>query len=131
MTQQEMSDTIKGILKTIRSIRHVYGINELPVSVNEFPAALLVLGPTDYHFAHTGGIHLIIRILLLFTKGDVPTALNKIPPYIAETGDDSVSLAIETGTNQRFHTISNTGSGFTQWGGGIYISTEFEIECLG
>jgi len=133
---ENMSAGLKVRLQTISDINHVYSANELPNVINEFPAALILPGETEYNKSFTNKIDVSFRILLIITKQDNPSALNRLLDYMNPSGDDSVYGAIAADT-----TLSGTaddcivskcsGVGAVTWGGHVYLGTEFEVLAYG
>lgn len=132
MSVQTIGDGIKTRLQTITGLR-VFAPDELPDSINEFPAAVILPGETVYH-AHFGGdADYTFRIIVMTGKQDNPSALNRLLPYLELTGTSSVKAAIETdatlnGSADDCKVVSNTGLGVTSWGGVSYLSTEFTLQ---
>jgi hypothetical protein len=130
-----MGDGLKTRLETISGLR-VYAPKELPDSVNSFPAALILLGDTNYLQTYTNDVEVIFRVLLLLTKQNQPSALNKLLDYIEPTGVKSIRAAIDGDTTLGGAAdfavmVSCSGAGVTTWGGHIYLSTEFEVRVHG
>lgn len=119
-------------LETISGLA-VFSPDEIPDSINEFPAAIILPSKTDYHFSHDGGMDSDWRILILVSKQDTPSALTTLIPYAEETGTYSVKAAIEA-DRQLGATVGdcivtgNTGAGAVIWGGHIYLGTEFNMQ---
>lgn len=123
---------LKTLLETISDIKSVFAPNELPESINELPSALIIPGETEYDKTFGGAIDCHFRIIILLAKQDQPTALNRMLDYANPTGTDSVRAAINAdntldGSCDSSQLISNSGAGFTVWGGHLYLSTEFEL----
>jgi len=123
---------IKTRLQTISDLR-VFAPNELPGSVNQFPAALILPVVTEYQttFSTTDGDY-NFRIILLLTNQDNPKALDRMLPYMESTGTKSITTAINAdstlgGTAACCRVDRNLGFGSTMWGGSLYLSTEFEM----
>ncbi len=121
-------------LKTITGLK-VFAPNELPDSINSFPAALILPGETSYDAAFQRTYRdasYIFRVIILVTKQDSPSALNSLLDYIEVTGTYSVKAAIEAdstlnGSADDCRVSKNLGIGAMVWGGITYLSTEFEI----
>jgi len=131
MSLETIGTGIKTRLQTISGLQ-VFAPNELPDTINHFPTALILPGETRYN-AHFGGdADYILRIIVLITKQDQPSALNKLLDYIELTGTYSVKAAIDAdttlnGSADDCRVTRNLGIGTTDWGGVGYLSTEFEI----
>ena len=131
MSLETIGNGIKTRLQTISGLK-VFAPNELPDAINQFPCALILPGETRYHAMFSGDADYIFRILILFTKQDAPSALNKMLDYIELTGTYSVKAAIEAdgtlnGSADSSEVKRNLGIGVTSWGGYNYLSTEFEL----
>jgi len=132
MGVETMGTGLKTRLETISDIKRVFAPNELPDSVNEFPVALILMGTTDYDRDFSGSYNIAFRVLILLTKQDQPSALNRIIDYVEPTGDDSIRAAINGdntlgGAASDCQLTKNLGMGSTMWGGHGYLSTEFEV----
>ena len=135
MGVETMGTGLKTRLQTISGLR-VYAPNELPDSVNAFPAALILLGSTDYLQTFTNDVEITFRVLLLLTKQSQPSALNKLLDYIEPTGAKSIRAAIDgdttLGATADYAVVGLcSGAGMTTWGGHVYLSTEFEVKVHG
>jgi len=132
MGMLDIADGIKTRLQTIHGLR-IFSTKELPDTINQFPAALILPGDTRYTTDFSADADYNFRIILLFSKADTPSAINKMLPYIATTGDQSVVAAIEGDTTldskaEDCKVITNLGIGNTVWGAVAYLSTEFQIQ---
>ena len=124
-------------LKTALDISglRVYAPNELPDSVNP-PCALILAGETNYEAAFEADYDYILRLIILVAKQDSPSAFDKILPYIEPTGSSSVIAKVKAaptlgGNCDVARVRRNLGIGATNWGGIMYLSTEFEIAVSG
>ena len=133
MGLETIGDGLATRLKTISGLR-VYAPKELKDSLSQFPCALILPGETTYkiEFSSTFSSY-TFRILLLFTKQDQPSAINKMLDYIEVTGDYSVVAAIYGdstlgGAADDCIVRRNLGIGGITWGGYVYLGTEFEVE---
>lgn len=131
MTVEAIGTGLKGILDDISGLR-VFAPNELPDTINEFPAAVIVPGEVRYHADFAGDYDFSFRVIILLTSQDKPTAFDKILPYIEASGASSVLAKIDAdptlgGTCDTCQVTRNTGVGVTSWGGVMYLSTEFEV----
>jgi hypothetical protein len=131
MTISAIGTGLKGIIDDITGLR-VYAPNELPDSVNDLPAAVIVLGETEYDADFSGNYDFSLRVIVLLTKQDSPSAFNRIIAYIEPTGASSILAKINAdptlgGTCDSSKVIRNKGAGATNWGGIMYLSTEFEV----
>lgn len=134
MSLEAMGKGLKARLETIADLKRVYAPHELPNSVHQLPVALILPGETLYNQTMANATQVTFRVLILLSRADQPSALNRMLDYIDPTGTDSVYAAIEgddsLGGATDFTLLrSNTGVGQTQWGGQFYISTEFRVEC--
>ncbi len=133
MSLETIGSGIKTRLETITGLK-VFAPNELPDSINQFPAALILPGTTEYHAMFSGDANYVFRIIILFTKQDQPSALNKLLDYIELTGTYSVKAAIDADRTLNASAddcklTRNLGIGVTSWGGYNYLSTEFTLEA--
>jgi hypothetical protein len=132
MGLQDIGGGIKTRLETITGLR-VYAPNGLPSSLNDLPAALIMLGPTDYNEAFDGDSAFNFRIVIVLAKQDQPSTLDKLLDYIETSGTYSVKAAIEAdrtlnGKADTCQLIRNTGLVPVEWGGITYLGTEFELK---
>ena len=123
---------IKTRLQTIRALKRVYAPNELPDSVNAFPSALIMPGSLDYDQTFGGLYVSAFRILVLMSKQDTPSALNRLMDYMEPTGTNSIKAAIYgdctlDSTADDCELQRNLGFGIMTYGGITYLSTEFEL----
>lgn len=133
MGLEEIGDGIATLLDTIHGLR-VFATKELPDTVNQFPAALIMPGETEYVTTFSSDdADYNFRIILLFSKADQPSAISKMLDYIAVSGDKSIVEAIHEdktldGQAQTSKVTRNLGIGNTIWGGVVYLSTEFLVQ---
>lgn len=132
MSMENISDGLKTRLKTIKGLK-VYATKELPDSVNQFPAALILPGETAYGTTlnSTDGDY-NFRVILLFSKQDTPSAISKMLPYLADSGKQSVVAAIQgdrtlDNNAEDVKVTTNLGISSLAWGGVPYLSTEFAV----
>jgi hypothetical protein len=122
---------LKTRLQTISGLKKVYAPSEFPDSINDFPAALILPGETNYHVT-LGSFHkTAFRVILLFARQDMPSATNKLLNYVEDSGEESIKEAIEGdrtlgGTAADCQVQRNMGFGSTEWGATKYLSTEFQ-----
>jgi hypothetical protein len=133
MSILEIGDGIKTRLQKIQGLK-VFSPKELPDSINQFPAALIVPGETDYvtTLSSTDADY-NFRVILAFSRADSPSAISKMLPYIAPEGEKSVVETIHGDVTldnkaQSSKVTRNLGIGSLSWGGSIYISTEFLVQ---
>ena len=133
MGMLEIGNGIKTRLQTIQGLR-IFATDELPDSINQFPAALVVPGETAYvtTLSSTDADY-NFRIILVFSRANSPSAISKMLPYIAVEGNKSVVEAIHEDVTlddnaQTCKVTRNMGIGSLSWGGNIYMSTEFLIQ---
>lgn len=133
MSMLDIGDGIQTRLKTIQGLK-VFSCKELPDSINQFPAALIIPGETQYvtTLSSTDADY-NFRIILVFSRADSPSAVSKMLPYIAVEGEKSIVEAIHgdvtlDGKADTSKVIRNLGIGSLSWGGQIYMSTEFLVQ---
>lgn len=132
MSLETIGTGIKTRLETIAGLK-VFAPNQLPDSINQFPAALILPGETTYDAMFVGNdADYRYRVIILITKQDSPSALNSLLDYIEVTGTYSVKAAVEAdstlnGSADDCRVTRNLGVGATVWGGSTYLSTEFEV----
>lgn len=137
MGMETIGSGLKTRLQTISDFAKVFAPNELPDSVNAFPAVLIMPGETDYDTTYSNSTQEYrYRILILLSGADSPSKLNRICDYVDPTGSDSVYAAIDgdptLGSScDSTHVLSNSGIGSVVWGGHTYMSTEFVVEVYG
>ncbi len=128
-------ETIGAGLKTVLSNAitdlQFFAPNELPDSISP-PCAVILPGPMDYDVAFDAGYDIILRLVIILSKQDQPSAIDKILPYIEPSGTGTVVAAVKgdrtlNGSCDDCKVLRNLGVGFTVWGGITYLSTEFEI----
>lgn len=130
MGMLEIGDGLKDRLRTIKGLR-VFALKELPDAVNQFPTALILPGETAYVTTlNTSDADYNFRIILLFSKQDTPSAISKMLPYLAVSGEKSVVAAVHAsrtlgGNAEDCKIVSNLGISSIVWGGVDYLSTEF------
>lgn len=133
MGMLEIGDGLKERLSTIKGLR-IFSTKELPDSVNQFPTALILPAETTYvtTFASDDSDY-NFRIILVFSKADQPSAISKMLPYMAVSGDKSVVEAIHgdvtlDGNADSCKVLLNRGISSISWGGYVYLSTEFAVQ---
>jgi len=133
MSMLEIGDGLKTRLQTIKGLR-VYSIKELPDSINQFPTALILPGETAYvtTLSSTDSDY-NFRVILVFSKQDTPSAISKMLPYMAVSGEKSVVAAIHgdrtlDNNAEDVKVILNHGISSLSWGGVAYLSTEFTVQ---
>jgi len=125
---------LKTVLDGISKLR-VYAPNQLPDSVNQLPAALILPGEASYDQDFSADYDYMLRVVIIIAKQDSPSAFNKILDYIEPTGDYSVLATVQASptlgdTCAAAVVKRNLGVGATNWGGINYLSTEFEVTIL-
>lgn len=129
----EIGDGLKVRLAIISGLR-VYATKELPDSINQFPAALILPGETAYVTTlSSSDSDYNFRVILVFSKQDSPSAISKMLPYMAVSGDRSVVAAIHGdktlgGNAETCKVALNHGISSLVWGGSVYLSTEFLVK---
>ena len=133
MGMLEIGDGLKERLRTIQGLR-VFALKELPDSINQFPTALILPGETAYvtTFRSTDADY-NLRVILLFSKQDTPSAISKMLSYLAVSGEESVVEAIHAdltlgGNAESCKVVSNLGIASIAWGDTGYLSTEFLVQ---
>lgn len=133
MSFTAIGDGLAVRLRTIRGLR-VFALKDLPDSVNQFPAALVLPGETPYVTTlNSTDCDYNFRVILLFAKADTPSAISKMLDYMAVSGDKSVVAAIHgdktlDGSADTCKVSRNLGVGGTTWGGYVYLSSEWLVQ---
>ena len=133
MGMLEIGDGLAVRLETIHGLR-VYATKELPDSINQFPAAVILPGETAYVTTlSSNDADYNFRVILLFSKQDTPSATSKMLPYIAPSGEKSIVAAIHgdrslDGNAEDCRVTVNHGISSLAWGGVVYLSTEFAVQ---
>ena len=133
MGMLEIGDGLKIRLETIRGLR-VHSTKELPDSINQFPSAVILPGETTYVTSlRSNDSDYNFRVILLFSKQDTPSAISKMLPYLAPSGEKSVVEAIHgdrtlDGNAEDVKVVSNRGISSLTWGGTAYLATEFLVQ---
>lgn len=122
-------------LKTISGLK-VYAPSELPDSISQFPVALILPRLIEYNKDFDASPDYTFRIIVCITSVDRPSAMNKLLDYIEPSGASSVVAAMEgdrtlNSTADSCDVIENTGFGAINWGGHLYLGTEFELQVWG
>lgn len=137
MGTEAIGTGLKVNLGNISSLNAIYAPNQVPDTIPITPCAVILPGATDYLVALGGdAFNVVMRVLILITKQDQPSAMNKILDYIDPTGSESVRKVIQDDPTldsscDDSYVVSSTGAGFTTWNGTPYLSIEFEVMCLG
>ena len=127
-----------GIKSTINiSGLRVYASNELPDSVNELPALLIL--PSGVRYKQTFGDSTAtsiysFRLIIVLSRADTPSAFNAILDYAEQTGDKSIVAKVAadrtlSGSCDTSWVSDNLGIGSTKWGNTSYLTTEFLLEA--
>ena len=77
MSLETIGNGIKTRLATISGLK-VFAPNELPDSINQLPAALILPGETSYDATFDDKADYRFRIIIVATKQDAPSALNRL-----------------------------------------------------
>ena len=130
----DVGDAIAVKLAEIEGLR-AYKASQTPDSINDLPAVVVLVGPTPYHTAFGGDYDHNLRVLLLLSKADTPSAFRRLYDYIAAAGGKSIKAKLEeddtfSGTCDASLVGQNTGAGQTMWGGVPYLSSEWPIYIL-
>ena len=132
MTIEAAGTGLHTRLETISALKKVYDVKEMPNNLPVFPAALILMGATDYYQTFTNKLTVIFRVIIIVGRADRPSAANALLDFIETSGDDSVVAAIEGdstlgGNADDCFVKTNSGLGTTVLGNTEYLSTEFEI----
>jgi len=130
----DVGDAIAVKLSEIEGLR-AYKPSEMPDSINDLPAVVVLVGATPYHTAFGGDFDHNLRIMLLLSKADTPSAFRRLYDYIAATGTKSIKAKLEEdgsfgGACDDSMVGPNSGAGQTVWGGVPYLSSEWPIFIL-
>lgn len=133
MSYIDIGQGIKTRLKTLNTIKQIFAPDELPVSVNVFPTALILPGDVSYNEDFAGAFNPSFRIALLMANINQSTAIANITPFLDATGANSIKEAIYDdktldGTVSTCILTKANPLGAMQWGGGIYLSIEFLLD---
>ena len=128
----DIGDGLKVRLQTIPGLR-AYAPKDLPDSINSFPSAVILPGETAYTTTFSGDADYNLRVILLFSKQDTPSAISKMLPYLDISGKYSVVAAIQgdktlDGKADNCKVTFNRGISSLAWGGIPYLSTEFAVQ---
>ena len=134
MGLEAIGDGIKTNLETITALKRVYAPNELRDTYNSFPCAIIMPGETVYDttFGSNAGYTSRWRIIVLISKQDIPSALNKLMNYMEPTGTNSIKAALYADSTLNSSADDceldrNLGYGIMTFGGITYLSTEFDL----
>ena len=123
---------IKTRLATISALKAVYAPNELRDTYNSFPCAIIMPGETNFDQSFDGAYTSRWRIIVLISKQDTPSALNKLMNYMEPTGTNSIKAALYgdrtlNSSADDCELDRNLGYGTMIFGGITYLSTEFDL----
>ena len=130
---------IRDLLVTLPSpsggMLRAYSFDEVPMSFNEFPVAIILPGSIDYHADFQADIDLVFRIIVLTEAPDQASALSQLLPFTDISGSYSLNALFGLakpqtlgGTADDAHLTKNLGIGSTIWGAPVpFLSTEFEL----
>lgn len=135
MSVETIGTGLATAIETITTLQ-VFAPNELPDTINSFPAAIVLPGVLKYHRTHDELWDTNFRIVVLFAKQDTPSAMALMVPYMEITGTYSIKAAIESdrtlgGVADDLRVETCSGAGYTPWGGINYLSTQFEVYVIG
>jgi len=136
MSVESIGTGIKTNLGNVTGLNKIFATNEIPDSINSFPAAIIqhtgttygiTMGGDNSHDTHT------FKIKIAVTKQDSPSAFNKLLDFLTKTGDNSIVQKLNAdptlnGSASDITVISNSGQGGFEWAGVLYLGTEFDIE---
>ena len=96
----------------------------------------MLLGQVDYDPTFDSDPDFIIRVIILTSNQDTPTALTLLVDFLETSGTKSVRAAIEGdktmgGKCGDSRLVRSLGFGSTQLGRVTYLSTEFEVKTHG
>jgi len=134
MGLESIGNGIKTNLETITALKRVYAPNELRDTYNSFPCAIIMPGETifDTTFGSNAGYTSRWRIIVMISKQDTPSALNKLMNYMEPTGTNSIKAALYADSTldssaDDCELDRNLGYGIMTFGGVTYLSTEFDL----
>lgn len=130
----DVADAVAVQLGTISGLR-AYKASETPDSINDLPAVVVLIGETPYNTAFGGEYDHVLRVMLLLSKADTPSAYKRLFDYIDPAGDKSIPAKLEAdptfgGTCDTSLVGPNSGAGQTMWGGVPYLSSVWELQIL-
>jgi hypothetical protein len=137
MGLEAIGDGLKVRLQTIEVFKKkTFAPKELPRTINSFPTALILPGELSYDQTMGALQMLKFRVIILIADITKPEAASAILDYIDPSGTSSVYYAIKgdvtlNASCSAARVVRNLGLGSTTYGGGQYMSTEFEVECYG
>lgn len=132
MGLKEIGEGLKSALCDIGDLEgRVYPPHELPSSVACFPSALIMLGETPYHEDFSGNRRTTFRIIIVISRVDQISGVDRLLEYAEPTGAQSVKAAIEAdptlgGTADDCDVVRNIGFRPMAWDT-LYMSTESEV----
>ena len=132
MGVESIGNGIKTRLQTISALKAVYAPNELRDTYNSFPCAIIMPGETNFDQSFDGAYTSRWRIIVLISKQDTPSALNKLMNYMEPTGTNSIKAALYADRTLNSSADDceldrNLGYGTMIFGGITYLSTEFDL----
>jgi hypothetical protein len=137
MGLETIGDGLKTRIQTISNLKkRTYAPKELPGAVSNFPCAIILPGETLYGQTMGAIQCLRFRIIILLDDITKPQSANTLLDYVNPSGAFSVYNAIKgdptlNSSCNASRVVRNLGLGTTAYGGGVYLSTEFEVECYG
>lgn len=136
MSVESIGTGIKTNLGNVTGLNRIFATNEIPDSINDFPAAVIQHTGTNYGITMGGDsshdVH-TFKIKVAVTRQDSPSAFNKLLDFLTKTGSDSIIQKLRAdptldGSASDITVMSNSGQGGFEWGGILYLGTEFDIE---
>ena len=132
MSVESIGDGIKTIIDAISDLR-VFAPKELPESVPETPCAMILPPSIEYNTDFGGSLEMEFRILLFVGGSEQAEKLNTLIDYMEESGTYSILAKIDADKtlNSTASTCileSSSGAGVIEWGGTLYIGTEFILK---
>ena len=132
MGVESIGSGIKTRLATINALKAVYAPNELRDTYNSFPCVIIMPGETNFDQSFDGAYTSRWRIIVLISKQDTPSALNKLMNYMEPTGTNSIKAALYgdrtlNSSADDCELDRNLGYGTMIFGGITYLSTEFDL----
>ena len=132
MGLESIGSGIKTRLETISALKRVYAPNELRDTYNSFPCAIIMPSETNFDTTFDGGYNSRWRIIVMISKQDTPSALNKLMNYMEPSGTNSIKAALYgdrtlNSSADDCELDRNLGYGVMVFGGVTYLSSEFDL----
>jgi hypothetical protein len=132
ITIEEAGTGLKELIDDITILKQVFAPNELSMSPNVFPCALIIPGPVNYLEAFNSKASTTFRILVLHCPIDSKVGMDTILPLREKSGDSSIFAKVNTDPTLGGHAETSVVRSCSEiktedWGTGNYLSTEFEV----